>query len=64
MSTHLSGFDMPVPNVTNVAILSVFPPDLEQDGFCKNPFFHSIIAEVPEHLKSEEGEKKPPLHSC
>uniref|UniRef100_A0A8C2EG39 Spermidine/spermine N1-acetyltransferase family member 2a n=1 Tax=Cyprinus carpio TaxID=7962 RepID=A0A8C2EG39_CYPCA len=32
--------------------------DLEQDGFSKNPFFHGIIAEVPEHLKSKEGEKK------
>ncbi|TKS92924.1 Diamine acetyltransferase 1 [Collichthys lucidus] len=30
--------------------------DLEQDGFSKNPFFHSIIAEVPEYHKTKEGE--------
>ncbi|XP_056317195.1 thialysine N-epsilon-acetyltransferase-like [Danio aesculapii] len=32
--------------------------DLEQDGFSKNPFFHGIIAEVPEHLKSSQGHTK------
>ncbi|KAI7814061.1 putative diamine acetyltransferase 2-like [Triplophysa rosa] len=32
--------------------------DLEQDGFSKNPFFHGIIAEVPEHLKSKDGHPK------
>uniref|UniRef100_A0A8C1FVL2 TNF superfamily member 12 n=1 Tax=Cyprinus carpio carpio TaxID=630221 RepID=A0A8C1FVL2_CYPCA len=32
--------------------------DLEQDGFSKNPFFHGIIAEVPEHHKSREGHTK------
>lgn len=32
--------------------------DLEQDGFCKNPFFHGIIAEVPEHLKTKDGHTK------
>ncbi|XP_056884423.1 thialysine N-epsilon-acetyltransferase-like isoform X2 [Takifugu flavidus] len=32
--------------------------DLEQNGFCKNPFFHGIIAEVPEHLKTKEGHIK------
>lgn len=36
----------------------IFHTDLEQDGFCKNPFFHGIIAEVPEHLKSKEGERE------
>lgn len=35
----------------------VFYADLEQDGFCKNPFFHGIIAEVPERLKTKEGER-------
>lgn len=30
--------------------------DLEQDGFSKNPFFHGIIAEVPEQHKTKEGE--------
>ncbi|KAK7929366.1 hypothetical protein WMY93_005761 [Mugilogobius chulae] len=29
--------------------------DLEQDGFCRNPFFHGIISEVPEEHKSKEG---------
>uniref|UniRef100_A0A673ADT5 N-acetyltransferase domain-containing protein n=1 Tax=Sphaeramia orbicularis TaxID=375764 RepID=A0A673ADT5_9TELE len=32
--------------------------DLEQDGFSKNPFFHGIIAEVPEQHKSKEGDGK------
>ncbi|XP_030018821.1 diamine acetyltransferase 2-like [Sphaeramia orbicularis] len=32
--------------------------DLEQDGFSKNPFFHGIIAEVPEQHKSKEGHMK------
>lgn len=31
--------------------------DLEQDGFSKNPFFHGIIAEVPEQHKTKEGER-------
>uniref|UniRef100_A0A673AGB2 N-acetyltransferase domain-containing protein n=1 Tax=Sphaeramia orbicularis TaxID=375764 RepID=A0A673AGB2_9TELE len=34
--------------------------DLEQDGFSKNPFFHGIIAEVPEQHKSKEGDGKTP----
>uniref|UniRef100_A0A7N8WLB2 Diamine acetyltransferase 2-like n=1 Tax=Mastacembelus armatus TaxID=205130 RepID=A0A7N8WLB2_9TELE len=37
------------------AYVKVTPKDLEQDGFCKNPFFHAIIAEVPEQHKSKEG---------
>ncbi|KAM9717660.1 thialysine N-epsilon-acetyltransferase-like [Menidia menidia] len=32
--------------------------DLEQDGFCKNPFFHGIVAEVPEKLRSKDGHTK------
>lgn len=32
--------------------------DLEQDGFSKNPFFHGIIAEVPEQHKSKDGHTK------
>ncbi|XP_017565354.1 thialysine N-epsilon-acetyltransferase [Pygocentrus nattereri] len=32
--------------------------DLEQDGFSKNPFFHGIIAEVPEQHKSKDGHSK------
>ncbi|XP_062301018.1 diamine acetyltransferase 1-like [Scomber scombrus] len=32
--------------------------DLEQDGFSKNPFFHGIIAEVPEKHKTKEGHTK------
>lgn len=33
-----------------------FTPDLEQDGFSKNPCFHAVIAEVPEQHKSKDGE--------
>ncbi|XP_030286718.1 diamine acetyltransferase 2-like isoform X2 [Sparus aurata] len=29
--------------------------DLERDGFSENPFFHCIIAEVPEQHKTKEG---------
>ncbi|CAB1458171.1 unnamed protein product [Pleuronectes platessa] len=32
--------------------------DLEQDGFSKNPFFHGIVAEVPEQQKTTEGHMK------
>uniref|UniRef100_A0A8B9HFP9 Diamine acetyltransferase 2 n=1 Tax=Astyanax mexicanus TaxID=7994 RepID=A0A8B9HFP9_ASTMX len=32
--------------------------DLEQDGFTKNPFFHGIIAEVPEQHRSKDGHTK------
>ncbi|XP_046905019.1 diamine acetyltransferase 1-like isoform X1 [Hypomesus transpacificus] len=32
--------------------------DLEQDGFSKNPFFHGIIAEVPEQHRTKEGHSK------
>ncbi|XP_031713172.1 diamine acetyltransferase 2b [Anarrhichthys ocellatus] len=28
---------------------------LERDGFCHNPFFECLVAEVPEEHKSEEG---------
>lgn len=31
--------------------------DIEQDGFSQNPFFHAIIAEVPEQHKTKDGEK-------
>ncbi|KAK7176987.1 hypothetical protein R3I93_001052 [Phoxinus phoxinus] len=37
---------------------TTFTVDLEQDGFSKNPFFHGIIAEVPEHFKSRDGHTK------
>ncbi|XP_078123006.1 diamine acetyltransferase 2b isoform X2 [Sander vitreus] len=29
--------------------------ELEQDGFCQNPFFECLVAEVPEEHKSKEG---------
>ncbi|XP_014852949.1 PREDICTED: diamine acetyltransferase 2 isoform X2 [Poecilia mexicana] len=32
--------------------------DLEQDGFSKNPFFHGIVAEVPEQHRTKEGHTK------
>ncbi|XP_041656810.1 thialysine N-epsilon-acetyltransferase-like [Cheilinus undulatus] len=30
-------------------------PQLEHDGFCQNPFFECLVAEVPEESKSKEG---------
>lgn len=38
-----------------------FYTDLEQDGFSKNPFFHGIIAEVPEQHKTKDGEGEPSI---
>ncbi|KAI5609913.1 diamine acetyltransferase 2-like [Silurus asotus] len=32
--------------------------DLEQDGFSENPFFHALIAEVPEENKTKDGHTK------
>ncbi|XP_076829540.1 thialysine N-epsilon-acetyltransferase-like [Brachyhypopomus gauderio] len=32
--------------------------DLEQDGFSKNPFFHAVIAEVPEEHRTKDGHTK------
>ncbi|XP_053297978.1 diamine acetyltransferase 2b isoform X1 [Pleuronectes platessa] len=29
--------------------------ELERDGFCQNPFFEFLVAEVPEEHKSKEG---------
>ncbi|XP_023818399.1 diamine acetyltransferase 2 isoform X2 [Oryzias latipes] len=29
--------------------------ELERDGFCENPFFQCLVAEVPEEHKSKEG---------
>lgn len=29
--------------------------DLERDGFCQNPFFECLVAEVPEEHKSKDG---------
>lgn len=57
-----SGFNMFVPEATDVTIVLHFHADLEQNGFCKNPFFHAIIAEVPEHLKTKEGERETPTN--
>ncbi|XP_070711016.1 thialysine N-epsilon-acetyltransferase [Pempheris klunzingeri] len=39
-------------------IAKVTQKDLEQDGFSKNPFFHGIIAEVPEQHRTQEGHTK------
>uniref|UniRef100_A0AAQ4Q168 Spermidine/spermine N1-acetyltransferase family member 2b n=1 Tax=Gasterosteus aculeatus aculeatus TaxID=481459 RepID=A0AAQ4Q168_GASAC len=30
--------------------------ELERDGFCANPFFECLVAEVPEEHRSKEGE--------
>ncbi|XP_073331655.1 thialysine N-epsilon-acetyltransferase-like [Pagrus major] len=32
--------------------------DLERDGFSENPFFHGIVAEVPEQHKTKDGHTK------
>uniref|UniRef100_A0A8C6LKY0 Spermidine/spermine N1-acetyltransferase family member 2b n=1 Tax=Nothobranchius furzeri TaxID=105023 RepID=A0A8C6LKY0_NOTFU len=29
--------------------------ELQRDGFCQNPFFECLVAEIPEELKSKEG---------
>lgn len=29
--------------------------ELERDGFCQNPFFECLVAEVPEEHKSKDG---------
>ncbi|XP_034034982.1 diamine acetyltransferase 2-like [Thalassophryne amazonica] len=31
------------------------PAKLERDGFCQNPLFECLVAEVPEEHKSKEG---------
>ncbi|GAA6066206.1 thialysine N-epsilon-acetyltransferase-like isoform X1, partial [Tachysurus ichikawai] len=38
--------------------ITITQKDLEQDGFSKNPFFHVIIAEVPEKYKTKDGHTK------
>uniref|UniRef100_A0A8C8K2H5 Spermidine/spermine N1-acetyltransferase family member 2a, tandem duplicate 2 n=1 Tax=Oncorhynchus tshawytscha TaxID=74940 RepID=A0A8C8K2H5_ONCTS len=38
--------------------VKVTQKDLEQDGFIKNPFFHGIVAEVPEQHRTKEGHAK------
>ncbi|XP_062301014.1 thialysine N-epsilon-acetyltransferase [Scomber scombrus] len=38
--------------------VKVTQKDLEQDGFSKNPFFHGIIAEVPEQHRTKDGHTK------
>lgn len=29
--------------------------ELDRDGFCQNPFFECLVAEVPEEHKTREG---------
>ncbi|KAG7260810.1 hypothetical protein CRUP_015651 [Coryphaenoides rupestris] len=38
--------------------VKVTQKDLEQDGFSKNPFFHGIVAEVPEQHRTADGHVK------
>ncbi|XP_044197293.1 thialysine N-epsilon-acetyltransferase-like [Thunnus albacares] len=38
--------------------MTITEKDVEQDGFSKNPFFHGIIAEVPEQHRTKEGHTK------
>ncbi|KAF3705953.1 Diamine acetyltransferase 2 [Channa argus] len=35
--------------------VKISPEELERDGFCQNPFFECLVAEVPEEHKSKEG---------
>uniref|UniRef100_A0A8C7XQF1 Uncharacterized protein n=1 Tax=Oryzias sinensis TaxID=183150 RepID=A0A8C7XQF1_9TELE len=60
--TSIEGSDTSVYNLNNLIqqlFVSSFS-DLEQDGFSKNPFFHGIIAEVPEQLRTKDGESRNP----
>uniref|UniRef100_A0A4W6BUH7 Spermidine/spermine N1-acetyltransferase family member 2b n=1 Tax=Lates calcarifer TaxID=8187 RepID=A0A4W6BUH7_LATCA len=38
-----------------ISYLSCFTLELERDGFCQNPFFECLVAEVPEEHISKEG---------
>lgn len=31
--------------------------ELERDGFCQNPFFECLVAEIPEEHKADEGKR-------
>uniref|UniRef100_UPI0037E99DE7 thialysine N-epsilon-acetyltransferase-like n=1 Tax=Semicossyphus pulcher TaxID=241346 RepID=UPI0037E99DE7 len=35
--------------------VKISPEELKRDGFCQNPFFECLVAEVPEEHKSKEG---------
>uniref|UniRef100_A0AAZ1XX10 N-acetyltransferase domain-containing protein n=1 Tax=Oreochromis aureus TaxID=47969 RepID=A0AAZ1XX10_OREAU len=63
--SHLTGVTEAIPRNQELAEyekvsdhVKVTQKDLEQDGFSKNPFFHGIIAEVPEQHKTKEGHTK------
>uniref|UniRef100_A0A8D3DRR4 Uncharacterized protein n=1 Tax=Scophthalmus maximus TaxID=52904 RepID=A0A8D3DRR4_SCOMX len=47
------------PNCFFQIVFSHKHADLEQDGFSTKPFFHGIVAEVPEQHKAKEGEGGP-----
>lgn len=36
--------------------------ELEHDGFCQNPYFECLVAEVPEEHKSKEGKSVDQSH--
>ena len=38
-----------------LSVLLHFLLELERDGFCQNPFFECLVAEVPEEHKSKDG---------
>ncbi|KAJ8281968.1 hypothetical protein COCON_G00044870 [Conger conger] len=52
MLTELSAYEKMANQV------KITQRDIEQDGFSKNPFFHSLIAEVPDQHRTKEGHAK------
>lgn len=44
-------------NTLCVCVCVTWTAELQRDGFGPNPFYQCLIAEVPEELKSDEGEK-------
>ncbi|XP_047657630.1 thialysine N-epsilon-acetyltransferase-like [Tachysurus fulvidraco] len=52
MMSELSEYEKVADQVT------ITQKDLEQDGFSKNPFFHALIAEIPEQNKTKDGHTK------
>ncbi|KAF7706334.1 thialysine N-epsilon-acetyltransferase-like [Silurus meridionalis] len=52
MVSELAEFE----NISDQVMITL--KDLKQDGFSQNPFFHAVIAEVPEQHKTKDGHTK------